>query len=159
MAVLRKFILALALIALTTGSGYAQIAPLPDNSTPPTKEEREKKAADDAYRSSLRKSPRPKTPPIRGAMCAQAPPRRRPRKSNNEKAPSGQQTLKVSPAMAAGVADRLWRAGNAARGKAQNVRQTASRYFSWYFSWHFHLAFGIRRRPRAGDGLPGVGLR
>jgi hypothetical protein len=37
MAVLRKFILAAALIALTTGSGYAQIAPLPDNSTPPTK--------------------------------------------------------------------------------------------------------------------------
>ena len=57
MAGLRKFILALALIVLTTGSGYAQIAPLPDNSTPPTKEEREKKAADDAYRSSLRRIP------------------------------------------------------------------------------------------------------
>jgi hypothetical protein len=57
MAGLRKFILALALIALTTGSGHAQIAPLPDNSTPPTKEEREKKAADAAYRSSLKSIP------------------------------------------------------------------------------------------------------
>jgi hypothetical protein len=57
MAVLRKFIHALALIVVTTGSVYAQVAPLPDNSTPPTKEEREKKAADDAYRSSLRRIP------------------------------------------------------------------------------------------------------
>jgi hypothetical protein len=57
MAVLRKLIQAVALIALTTGGAYAQVAPLPDNSTPPTKEEQEKKAADDAYRSSLRRIP------------------------------------------------------------------------------------------------------
>ena len=57
MAVLRKFLQALALIALMTGSVYAQIAPLPDNSTPPTKEEREKKAADEAYRSGLKSIP------------------------------------------------------------------------------------------------------
>ncbi|MFY9761237.1 MAG: hypothetical protein WAL39_08570 [Xanthobacteraceae bacterium] len=57
MAVLRKFIQALALIVLTTGAVYAQIAPLPDNSTPPTKEEREKKAADEAYRSGLKSIP------------------------------------------------------------------------------------------------------
>ena len=57
MAVLRKFIQALALIVVTTGSVYAQIAPLPDNNTPPTKEEQEKKAADAAYRSSLKSIP------------------------------------------------------------------------------------------------------
>jgi hypothetical protein len=57
MAVLRKSIQAVALIVLMTGGAYAQVAPLPDNTTPPTKEEREKKAADDAYRSSLRRIP------------------------------------------------------------------------------------------------------
>jgi hypothetical protein len=57
MIVLRKSIQALALIVLMTGSGYAQIAPLPDNNTPPTKEEQEKKAADAAYRSSLKSIP------------------------------------------------------------------------------------------------------
>jgi hypothetical protein len=57
MAVLRKFVQALALIVVTTGGAYAQVAALPDNNTPPTKEEREKKAADDAYRSSLRRIP------------------------------------------------------------------------------------------------------
>jgi hypothetical protein len=57
MAVLRKLIQALALIVLMTGSGYAQVAPLPDNNTPPTKEEREKKAADEAYRSGLKSIP------------------------------------------------------------------------------------------------------
>ena len=46
MAVLRKLIQALALIVLMTGSGYAQVAPLPDNNTPPTKEEQEKKEAE-----------------------------------------------------------------------------------------------------------------
>lgn len=62
MAVLRKFIQAMALIALMTGSVYAQIAPLPDNNTPPTKEEKEKKAADDAYKSSLKSIPATVTP-------------------------------------------------------------------------------------------------
>jgi len=57
MAVLRKFIQAVALIVVTTGGVYAQVAPLPDNNTPPTKEEKEKKANDDAYRSSLRSIP------------------------------------------------------------------------------------------------------
>jgi hypothetical protein len=57
MAVLWKSIQAVALIVLMTGSVYAQVAPLPDNNTPPTKEEKEKKAADDAYRSSLRRIP------------------------------------------------------------------------------------------------------
>ena len=57
MAGLRKLFQALALIVLMTGSGYAQIAPLPDNNTPPTKEEREKKAADEAYRSGLKSIP------------------------------------------------------------------------------------------------------
>ncbi len=57
MDVLRKFIQAVALIALMTGSVYAQVAPLPDNNTPPTKEEQEKKAADAAYRSSLKTIP------------------------------------------------------------------------------------------------------
>jgi hypothetical protein len=49
-----KFIQAVALIALMAGSAYAQIAPLPDNNKPPTKEEKEKQAADAAYRSSLK---------------------------------------------------------------------------------------------------------
>jgi hypothetical protein len=57
MAGLRKLFQALALIVLMTGSGYAQVAPLPDNNTPPTKEEQEKKAADAAYRSSLKSIP------------------------------------------------------------------------------------------------------
>ncbi len=57
MAVLRTFIQAVALIALMTGAAYAQVAPLPDNSTPPTKEEKEKKAVDAAYGSSLKSIP------------------------------------------------------------------------------------------------------
>jgi hypothetical protein len=57
MALLRKFIQAAALSALMTGGVYAQVAPLPDNRTPLTNEEKEKKAADDAYRSSLRTIP------------------------------------------------------------------------------------------------------
>jgi hypothetical protein len=57
MAVLRKIVQAVALIALMTGGVYAQVAPLPDNNTPPTKEEQQKKADDDAYRSSLRSIP------------------------------------------------------------------------------------------------------
>jgi hypothetical protein len=57
MAVLRKFHLAVGLIALMTGSVYAQVPALPDNSKPPTKEEREKAAADAAYKSSLKSVP------------------------------------------------------------------------------------------------------
>ncbi len=57
MAVLRKLIQAVALIALMTGSVYAQVAPLPDNNKPPTKGEKEKQAADAAYQSSLKSIP------------------------------------------------------------------------------------------------------
>ena len=52
-----KFIQAVVLIALMAGSAHAQVAPLPDNNKPPTKEEREKQAADAAYRSSLKSVP------------------------------------------------------------------------------------------------------
>jgi hypothetical protein len=58
MAVLRKFIQAVALIALMTASAYAQVPPLPDNHpAAPTKAEEEKKAADAAYRASLKRIP------------------------------------------------------------------------------------------------------
>jgi hypothetical protein len=57
MAVLRKFIQAVAIITFMTGVVYAQVPPLPDNNKPPTKEEREKQAADAAYRSSLKSVP------------------------------------------------------------------------------------------------------
>jgi hypothetical protein len=56
-----KFIQAVALIALMTGSVYAQVPALPDNNKPPTKEEREKEAADAAYRSSLKSVPATKS--------------------------------------------------------------------------------------------------
>lgn len=54
MALLRKLTRAAALIALMTGSAWAQIPPLPDNGKPPTKEEKEKQAVDAAYRASLK---------------------------------------------------------------------------------------------------------
>jgi hypothetical protein len=59
MAMLRTLIQAVVLIALTTGGAHAQVTPLPDNSknAPPTKEEKEKKAVDAAYRSSLKLIP------------------------------------------------------------------------------------------------------
>jgi hypothetical protein len=62
MAVLRKFIQTVALIFLMTGVVYAQVAPLPDNNIPPTKEEKEKKAADDAYKSSFSSVPATEKP-------------------------------------------------------------------------------------------------
>jgi hypothetical protein len=63
MAVLRKFIQVVALTALMTGAVYAQVAPLPDNQTPATTEEKEKKATDEAYRASLRATSTTVKPP------------------------------------------------------------------------------------------------
>jgi len=54
MALLWKLTRAAALIALMTGSAWAQVPPLPDNDKPPTKEEKEKQAVDAAYRASLK---------------------------------------------------------------------------------------------------------
>ncbi len=54
MAFLWKLTRAVALIAIMTGSAYAQVPPLPDNGKPPTKEEKEKQAVDAAYRASLK---------------------------------------------------------------------------------------------------------
>ncbi len=60
MAVLRKFTQAVALIALMTGDVYAQV--IPAGQTPLTQEEKEKKAVDEAYRSSLRATSRTEKP-------------------------------------------------------------------------------------------------
>jgi hypothetical protein len=57
MFVLLKVIQVVVLIALMTGSVYAQVVALPDNRAPLTNEEKDKNAAEAAYRSSLKVIP------------------------------------------------------------------------------------------------------
>ncbi len=57
MPVLRKIILAGAIIALLSANASAQIRALPDNHDQPTKEEREQKAKHDAYEAASKRLP------------------------------------------------------------------------------------------------------
>ena len=54
----RKVVLTGAIVVLlTTGTPFAQVAPLPDNSAQPTKEDKDRAATDKAYRDAAKTIP------------------------------------------------------------------------------------------------------